>query len=409
MNAFPRARLSVLVFSSLYPNAVQPRHGIFVEERLRQLVASGNVEAKVIAPVPWFPLAHRRFGRYGQLVAVPFKECRHGIEVLHPRYPRIPKVGMSIAPRLMVAALAGSVRKLQDDGFRFDLIDAHYFYPDGVAAVTIGKRFSKPVVVTARGADVNLIANYRLPRRQIQHAAEGAAGIVSVSRALKDRLMGLGVPEAKIIVLRNGVDLTRFAPTDGQVIRSRLGITGSTWLSVGHLIERKGHHLVIEALQAVPDVRLLVIGDGPLEGGLRRQADRLGVAGRVDFLGHVDHDQLPAYYAAADALVLPSGSEGMPNVVLEAMACGTPVIATAVGGIPEIICEPEAGELMSERSAAAVVRAWAVLQQRRANGRIGESTRAHAQQFSWSETTQGQLALFRRIVAMIAAPSRVVS
>lgn len=405
MNATPRARLSVLVFSSLYPNAVQPRHGIFVEERLRQLVASGEVEAKVIAPVPWFPLAHRRFGRYGQLAAVPFKECRHGIEVLHPRYPRIPKIGMSIAPRLMVAALAGSVRKLQNDGFRFDLIDAHYFYPDGVAAVIIGKRFGKPVVVTARGADVNLIANYRLPRRQIRHAADGAAGIVSVSRALKDRLMGLGVPGAKITVLRNGVDLTRFAPTDGQAIRSRLGITGSVWLSVGHLIERKGHHLVIEALQAVPDVRLLVIGDGPLEGELRRQADRLGVAERVEFLGHVDHDQLPAYYTVADALVLPSGSEGMPNVVLEAMACGTPVIATAVGGIPEIICEPEAGELMSERSAAAVARAWAVLQQRRANSRIGESTRAHAQQFSWSDTTQGQLALFRRIVPLIAAPS----
>lgn len=407
MNSLPEARLSVLVFSSLYPNAAQPRHGIFVEERLRHLVASGAVDAKVIAPVPWFPSAHRRFGRYGQLAAVPHKEWRHGIEVLHPRYPHIPKVSMSISPTLMAAALGGGVRRLQDGGFPFDLIDAHYFYPDGVAAVTIGKQLGKPVVVTARGTDVNRIANYRLPRWQIQRAAESAAGVVAVSRALKDRLVGLGVPEAKVVVLRNGVDLARFAPTDRQVTRNRLGITKSAWLSVGHLTELKGHHLAIDALQIVHDVKLLVIGEGPLASGLRRQAAQLGVSERVKFLGHVDHDQLPAYYSAADALVLPSRSEGMPNVLLEAMACGTPVIATAVGGIPEIICRPEAGELMDERSAAAVARAWGVLQRRWADGRTGEPTRAYAQRFSWSETTLGQLALFRRIAAMTTGPSPV--
>lgn len=408
MNAPQGVRLSVLVFSSLYPNSVQPRHGIFVEERTRHLVSNGEIEATVIAPVPWFPSANRRFGRYAQLAAVPIKEQRHGIEVMHPRYPRIPKVGMSIAPALMAAALGDSVSRLQEDGFRFDLIDAHYFYPDGVAAVTLGRRFRKPVVVTVRGTDVNLIANYRFPRRQILRAAEDAAGIIAVSRALKERLVSLGVPEAKVTVLRNGVDLSRFAPTNREVTRNRLNITGTAWLSVGNLIEGKGHHLAIEALRIVPDARLVVIGEGPLDGRLRRLAGELGVAERVTFIGYVSHAELSAYYSAADALILPSASEGMPNVALEAMACGTPVIATAVGGIPEIICAPEAGELISERSAAAIARAWAVLQQRRNDHNCSsESTRIYARRFGWSDTTLGQLAMFRRITAVSERPSEV--
>ncbi|HEY5264539.1 MAG TPA: glycosyltransferase, partial [Steroidobacteraceae bacterium] len=216
-------KVRLLVFTSLYPNAAQPRHGVFVEERLRHLVDSGRIAATVVAPVPWFPFRSPIFGAYSTLASVPAKEERYGITILHPRFPVIPKLGMSIAPFLMVRALLPVFRKLIAEGADFDLIDAHYFYPDGVAAARLGAAIGKPVVITARGTDVTWIPRYRRPRRQIQWAAERAAAIVTVSRALKDKVTALGVDPDRIAVLRNGVDLDRFGPRDRIAIRARLG------------------------------------------------------------------------------------------------------------------------------------------------------------------------------------------
>ena len=157
--------MKILTFSTLFPNTEKPGHGIFVETRLRHLVASGQVEARVVAPVPWFPLSHPRFGNYAQFAKVPAAETRSGIAVLHPRYPVIPKVGMNLAPALLAAGARASVARMIDEGYDFDLIDAHYFYPDGVAAAMLGKYFNKPVVITARGSDITQIPAYRLPRR----------------------------------------------------------------------------------------------------------------------------------------------------------------------------------------------------------------------------------------------------
>ncbi|MGH8283225.1 MAG: glycosyltransferase family 4 protein [Gammaproteobacteria bacterium] len=388
--------IRLLTFTSLYPNAAQPRHGVFVEERLRHLVASGGLTAAVVAPVPWFPFRYSRFGAYAALATVPEREERYGIQISHPRYPVLPKVGMSIAPFLMYRALLPVLRKLKANGADFDLIDAQYFYPDGVAAAKLGMAMNKPVVITARGTDVTLIPHYRLPRRQIKWAAERVAAIVTVSQALKDALAALGVNPDKITVLRNGVDLDHFRPLDRTVIRARLGLTGPVWLSVGHLIERKGLHITLPALAKTPDVTLLIAGDGPEEGKLRRLANSLGVGERVRFLGAIAHADLCEYYNAADALVLASSREGMPNVVLEALACGTPVIATRVEGTPEIITSPEAGELMQERSPEALVLAWNKLQAHTPD-RI--STRKYAEQLGWAPTVRAQLALYVRVLS----------
>ena len=181
-----RSQLRLLTFSTLYPNAVQHRHGIFVEQRLRQLLRSGAgnnaVETKVVAPVPWFPLPQRRFGRYGEYARVPADEYRHGIDVYHPRYPVIPRIGMHLAPGLLAAAVKPTLRRLRQRGFDFQLIDAHYFYPDGVAAVALGRQLGVPVTVTARGSDLNLIADFPLPRRMIRWAAAHSAGLITVKR-----------------------------------------------------------------------------------------------------------------------------------------------------------------------------------------------------------------------------------
>lgn len=388
--------IRLLVFTSLYPNSVQPQCGIFVEERIRQLLESGEVTARVVAPVPWFPFRHPGFGQYSVYASVPEREERYGVEIMHPRFPAIPKVGMGIAPFLMYRALRPVLTSILAEQQPFDLIDAHYFYPDGVAAVHLGHYLGKPVVITARGTDVNLIPRYRVPKRQILQAAKHAAAIVTVSQALKEVLVGLGVAEGKITTLRNGVDLDRFYPLVPRATGDGNGVVGPVWLSVGHLVELKGLPIVIAALAQIPAVTLLIVGEGPQKSALRQLARRLGVAARVRFLGAVRHVDLCSYYNASDVLILASSREGMPNVVLEALACGTPVIATDVGGIRELVTSPEAGELLRERTANELVAAWHRLCARKPD-RL--ATRRFAERFNWLPTVQGLKTLYAGILA----------
>jgi glycosyltransferase involved in cell wall biosynthesis len=387
--------IRTLLFSTLYPNAVRPGHGIFVETRLRQLLKSGAVASKVLAPVPWFPFRHPAFGEYGRHAAVPAHETRHGIEVAHPRYFLLPKIGMSSAPFLLARTGLSAARRMIAAGDDFDLIDAHYFYPDGVAAAMIGAALDKPVAITARGSDINLIADYALPRRMILAAARRAAAVVTVSAALRDRLIELGAPGDRIVVLRNGVDLDLFRPADRGVVRQHLGMSGFSLVSVGNLVLSKGHHRAIEALAHMPDVSLYLAGQGPQEQSLRTLAGRLGVAGRTRFLGALPQERLAELYGAADCLVLASDREGWPNVLLEAMACGTPVLAAKVGGVAEIVTGPAAGRLMRGSGAMDIVAGVRAL---RADPPRRDETRRFAERFGWDATTAGQVSLFRGIL-----------
>ncbi len=387
--------LRILLFSSLYPSEVRPIHGIFVETRLRELLKTGQVQAKVVAPVPWFPLKSPRFGEYAQFAATPRLEQRNGLEVHHPRYLLLPKVGMNLAPYTMALGALATVRRLQKQGFDFDLIDAHYYYPDGVAAGLLARWLKKPFVVTARGTDLNLIPEYPFPRKLILQTAEQAQASIGVCRALMDSLAALGAEPGKLNTLRNGVDLERFTPEPREAARQRLGldVQGPYLLSVGHLIERKGHHIAIEALPAIPGVTLLVAGGGPEQGALKALAARLGVSDRVRWVGLVPQTELKWWYSAADALALCSSREGWANVLLEAMACGTPVIATNIWGTPEVVSQHAAGLLMARRDGPALAEAW---EQLMGDLPTRAATRAHAETFSWDSTTQGQLDIFRR-------------
>lgn len=197
----------VLLFSSLYPSSVRPIHGIFVETRLRELLKTGQVEAKVVAPVPWFPFKDQRFGEYAQFAATPRVEQRNGVEVHHPRYLLLPTVGMNLAPYAMAMGALPTIRRLQRQGFDFDLIYAHYYYPDGAAAALLARWIDKPFVVTARGTDLNLIPQYPFPRKLILETAAQARASIGVCQALMDTLGELGADRAKLHTLRNGVDL----------------------------------------------------------------------------------------------------------------------------------------------------------------------------------------------------------
>jgi teichuronic acid biosynthesis glycosyltransferase TuaC len=384
--------IRTLLVSTLYPSCVRPSHGIFVEKRLRELLKSGKVETMVIAPVPWFPLKQTAFGEYSKFARTPHFEVRNGIKVFHPRYFLPPKIGINIAPFALARSLISQARQIKENGFDFDLIDAHYFYPDGVAATLIGKVLNKPVVITARGTDINLIPMYVKPRQMILQATRDCASIITVCAALKEALVNLGASPEKINVLRNGVDLEMFKPEGRLSARSALGIgTNFSIASVGHLIERKGHHLVIEALPQMPDTELYVAGSGEEEANLRALAARLRVSNRVHFLGSLPQSTLCTLYSAVDCLVLASSREGWANVLLESMACGTPVVASNVWGTPEVVSVPEAGVLMDERSAVGVKNAVAKL---RAQLPDRGNTRGHAELFSWTPTTEGQLILF---------------
>ena len=395
MNSAVTPQLQILTFSTLYPNSTHPNHGVFVENRLRHLISAGAVNARVVAPVPWFPSSAPIFGRYGQYANIVPREIRFGVAIEHPKYFILPKFGMTLVPAWLASASFPILRQLQRQS-DFALIDAHYFFPDGVAAIRLGRRLNKPVVITARGTDVNLIPQFPGPRRMIIEAANAAAGIITVSQALKDALVDLGVAPERITVLRNGVDLVLFHPAARDQARAQMGLTGRVLLSVGHLIERKGHNFVIAALPHLPECSLMIAGEGPERSALERLAAELKVSERVRFLGSVPHAELHRVYAAADALVLASSREGWPNVLLESMACGTPVVASNIWGNPEVVSRPEAGVLMNERSAEGVAegvtRLLTALPDRQA-------TRRYAEQFSWDATSEGQLRLFRDILA----------
>lgn len=389
--------MKILTFSTLYPNSVAPRHGVFVETRLRQLLSDfQSISAKVVAPVPWFPFRSERFGSYGKFAQIPKSEKHNGLDVLHPRYLQLPKIGMTSAPRLLAQACLPVLKTIIADGFDFDLIDAHYYFPDGVAASYLGKALNKPVVVTARGTDINLIPDFATPRKMILGTANDIAATIVVSQALKVRMVALGALPEKIHVLRNGVDANRFQPVDRAKIREQLGWRKKTLISVGNLVELKGHHLVIDALRELSEFRLVIIGSGQDEQNLRQRSQAASVADRVEFISNVPQEKLRNYYGAADALILASSREGWPNVLLESMACGTPVIATTVGGTSEIIQRREAGLLLRDRTARAIVDGVIDLF---ADYPDHKATRRYAEQFDWYDTSEKQLQLFRHVLA----------
>lgn len=382
--AAPARVLRVLTFTSLFPGPGRPNHGVFVRNRLEHLLASQPVEAVVVAPVPRPPWAMRDS-----------EATARGARVLHPGFAHLRGLGQYLAPLALRAAGMRALREPALAGQRFDLIDAHYLYPDGVAALALGRRLGLPVVVTARGSDVTQMFDHALPRRAIRRVIREAAAIIAVSGGLRERLIELGAPPGKVTVLRNGVDLERFHPAERQAARAQWGVSGPTLVSVGGLIPRKRHDLTLAALAKLPGWRLLVAGEGPERGRLAALSRDLGLADRVRFLGAVPHAELATLYSAADVSVLASSREGWANVLLESMACGTPAVASRIPGNPEVVAAPAAGRIVASNTpddfAAAIAEVAADADR--------TATRAYAEGFSWDATSAGQVAVFRRVVA----------
>ena len=351
--------LRILSFTSLYPNNVNPLQGIFIHQRVIHLARCPGMGVEVIAPVPFFPswLPATTWRRFGQIRR---KEKIDGIFVHHPRYPLVSGISMPLHGWLVFLGCLRLARYLHQKN-RFDCIDAHFVYPDGFAAVLLGKVLGIPVVISARGTDINLYPSYALIRPQLQWALRSAAGIIAVSADLKRKIIALGIPEEKVQVISNGVDVQRFQPRDSREARRRLRLMGEgpILVSVGSLIESKGHHLltaaVAEVLPRFRRLRLYVIGEGVYRPRLEELIRKKHLQDNVFLMGSQPNEELAFWFSAADLSCLMSSREGWPNVVTESLACGTPVLATSVGGIPEILVSAELGAMV-EREVCSIAR-----------------------------------------------------
>ncbi|MCE7798444.1 glycosyltransferase [Sphingobium sufflavum] len=372
------APLHVLTLSTLFPSGPQPNFGIFVERQTRALAARAGVEVTVIAPIGLPPFPLRLAPHYARRRALPVREERNGLTVHRPRFPVIPGTGGRWTAALMARAIAPLVRRLHAER-PFDVIDASFFFPDGPVAMRLSALLGVPYSVKARGADIHHWGTAPATRTAVREAGQRAAGMLAVSGAMRESMIALDMPGERIRVHYTGVDLDRFTPGDRTAAKAARGLAGFTIACVGALIPRKGQALVIDALHALPDATLLLIGEGPDKAALMAQVQRHGLAGRVRFLGSVPHGELPGWLAASDAMCLPSASEGLANAWVEALASGTPIVISDVGGARELLDSPAAGRIV-ERTPQAIA---AALSELRANPPAAQAVRAPALRFTW--------------------------
>ena len=327
---------------------MKPNQGVFVKERLTRLAVLPDVELKVIAPVPYFPkwkISHR--WEYSQ---VHKREVIENLDIRHPRYFITPKFGMPFYGYFMAASLYPAIKAIQKM-FDFDVIDSHYVYPDGFAAVKIGRILKVPVTITARGSDINLFSKFRTIRPLLRNCLNKADQIITVSQKLKDSILDLRIPSEKIHVIPNGVDCDKFRPMPQTTVRKQLGLPQDIKiiLSVGNLVDLKGFDILIRSIKKLRDVdgyhdlMLIIAGEGDQREHLEGMIDAFRLTGIVSLKGNIPHKELCQWYNAADLFCLASSREGWPNVILESLACGTPVVATNVGGIPEILTSRHVG------------------------------------------------------------------
>ncbi len=345
--------MNVLVFTSLYPNAIEPELGSFIKKRMKAFSELEGCNIKVVAPVPYCPPIKALKNHY-HFSLVPRKEVIEGITVYHPRYPLIPKISMVLHGLLIFLACIRLVQSIHRDFF-FDVLDAHFVYPDGFAGALLGKMMGIPVVVSARGSDIHEFSAYPMIRPLIKAGLNRADHVISVCQALKKMMSGMGIPSEKISVISNGIDVDKFHRKDKCRARTGLGIDQrqTMVLSVGSLTSLKGHHYTINAVEQLkdkyPDICLYIIGKGPFKTELEGLVKQLNLADQVSLVGTVPNDELADWYNAADVFCLSSSREGWANVLTESLACGTPAVATKVFGSPEIVTHGQDGVLV-ERS-----------------------------------------------------------
>lgn len=348
--------MRVLAITKIFPNAAEPLSSPFNRQQFAALGRRCDLE--VLATVPWFPGRALLSRGASNGTAIPAREVIDGLAVRHPRTLYLPRIGHSLAGLLYAASVLPDALAYRG---RIDVVLGSWAYPDGCAAVALARVLGVPAVVKLHGSDINVVGRMPGPRWILGSALPRAARVVAVSRALAGEAAELGVPRERIAVVYNGIDAELFHPRDRAAARRELGLPADRpiLLYVGHLKETKG---VLDLLTAFTELAardpmpvLAVVGDGPDAGAVRSAAAALG--DRVRLPGARPLPEIPTWMAACDALVLPSWNEGTPNVVLEALSCGRRVVATAVGGTPDLLDSDRLGELVPPRDPPALAAA----------------------------------------------------
>jgi teichuronic acid biosynthesis glycosyltransferase TuaC len=329
---------NVLIVSHLIPNDVEKNNGTFVFDQVTML--SRFAKIKVIAPIVWFPFS-KFTKRWGNLKNIKRNQFYNNFEVCYPRYLAIPnKVSANLALFLYFISVFMESLNVRRK-FEFDIIHAHFAYPDGTSSVLLSKIFNKPVVLTVHGSDINEFPNKNVLRRLVIYTLNHANHVVAVSESLKQNIIKLGIDENKVTVIPNGYDPKIFNISDKEKCRTKLGIPQNKkiLLFVGNLVDIKGVNYLIEAMAKIikqeKDVLLIIIGEGDRKEKLKLLSKSYTLENYIVFVGSQKHTNIPLWFNACDLFVLPSVSEGFGIVLIEAAACGKPIVASNVGGIPE--------------------------------------------------------------------------
>jgi glycosyltransferase involved in cell wall biosynthesis len=342
--------MRVLILTKIFPNRCEPLSSTFNRQQFTQL--SRLCEVQILATVPWFPgaKAFARWSRAGRLFDVPEEDCIDGVHVYHPRYLFVPKIAPGVSGPLYVASLARTALLYRG---KVDVLLGSWAYPDGFAAVVLAAMLGIPAVIKLHGSDMNVVARLPGPRRWLRWAFPHAERIVAVSQPLRKAATDLGAEANRVDVVPNGVDRARFRPGNKAAAREALGLRqhGAIVLYVGNIESHKGSLDLVcayaDLIKRRKNVSLVMVGAGAGLVACQTLARELGV--HVLFVGAKPHADIPQWIAACDVFVLPSWNEGTPNVVLEALACGRRVVATRVGGTPDVITSDTLGLLVAPR------------------------------------------------------------
>lgn len=344
--------MKILVITNLFPNSIEPTRGIFNFQQFKTLASLPGVEIKIIAPVPWFPKLKIKKEWYN-FSLIPNKEMLSNFEVYHPRYVVIPKILRALDGIAFFFGIMLTVKEIQKE-FSFDCIFATWAYPDGFGSALIAQMFKKPFFIKVHGSDIDIHIKSRFRKKMVACALQKSAKIISVSQNLKGKMVSLGIAQDKIAVIPNGVNTELFKPLDQIECRKTLGLPldKKIILFVGNLKRDKGVIDIVDAVFRLSgekkiDAFLAIVGDGPLKEELEKKAADLSLLpSNILLSGSRPHNEIPVWMNASDVFCLPSYHEGCPNVILEALACRKPVVATTVGAIPELINKLKCGNLV---------------------------------------------------------------
>lgn len=389
---------TVVFFSNSFPNDRQPHRGVFVEQRVA--AASRKVNPVIVCPLPWVPKIGllKKYPSHYLFALIPREYDYHGFHVYSPKYPVVPKVPW-LSPWSMALGAYPVFRKLKSRE-HIDVINAQNAFPEGVAAVWLGKMLDLPVVISALGSDINEAHQDRLRLRMTVNALQQARQVTAVSRRLKQKIIDMGIEPGRVHYIPNGVDAELFNPAERSACRKELGIDDrkKVLLFVGKFRPVKGIEYLLDALRILKgrnklDFDTLLVGSGPLEPKYRLAIESWGLNDHVVFAGNRRHEEIGTWMGAADLFCLPSLKEGMPNVVLEALACGCPVVASNVGGIPDMI-KSGTGILVPAADSSALADALEKgFLSRWDAGFIRESIR----NMTWENTAAGYVEAFSRL------------